>query len=65
MTEDRLTLTALLTRLKEYHPRHQEELQTLAYLLRQFEITDEVFDQTLKRLTAVTRRLQGKKGLVP
>lgn len=58
MTEDRCTLTALLTRLKECHPRHQVELQTLAYLLQQSGITDEVFDQTLKRLKGVTHRLQ-------
>jgi hypothetical protein len=57
MTEDRTTLTALLIRLKECHPRHQAELQTLAYLLEKSEITDEVFDQTLKQLRAVTHRL--------
>ena len=64
MTEDRLTVTALLLRLSECYPRHHDELQVLGDLLEDKGVTDEAFAEAL-RVETVTRRLQGKRGLFP
>jgi hypothetical protein len=57
---DHMTLTALLLRLKQYHPRHQAELLALERLLDACGITDEVFAEALKH-----RPLQTVDGSAP
>jgi hypothetical protein len=60
MSDDRpASLTALMTRLNQFHPRHEAELTILAHLLKQCGIDDETFDRELQRFKAVTQRLQG------
>ena len=60
MTEDPpVTLTALLLRLERFHPRFRAEIATLTRLLKENEITDEIFTDALQ-VDAVTQRLLSK-----
>jgi hypothetical protein len=43
MAEDRLSLHALLLRLSECYPRHQDQMQILTNLLEEKGVTEEVF----------------------